>query len=621
MSKKEKKMLIKIIISLFIFIIGMLVKDNRCKLIVFLIAYAIIGYNILLKALRNIKSGQIFDENFLMSLATIGAFTTGEYPEGVVVMWLYQVGELFQSYAVGRSRKSITELMDIRPDYANVEKDGKIEKVSPETVKKDDIIIVKAGEKIPLDGIIIEGNSTLDTSALTGESVPRKVEIGNEALSGCINLSGVLKVKVTKQFEESTASKILDLVENASSRKSKSENFITKFAKYYTPFVVISAVMLAIIPPLLIEGTTFVEWIKRAMTFLVISCPCALVISVPLGFFGGIGAASRTGILVKGSNYLEALSKTGTIVFDKTGTLTKGNFEVTEIKSYDIAEKDLLEMVALAEHYSTHPISVSIKKAYGKEIDINRVKDVKEISGNGVTAVVDGELIYVGNHKLMKNFNIEVQDENIVGTVVYIAINEKYAGYILISDEEKEDAKKAIKDLKEINHIQTTVMLTGDNKNIADEVGKKLGIDKVYSQLLPAQKVEKMEELIKSNKGKKYNIAFVGDGINDAPVLTRADIGIAMGGLGSDAAIEAADIVIMDDKPSKISKAIFISKGTLKIVKQNIVFALSVKAIVLILGACGLSNMWEAVFADVGVSIIAIINSMRALKLNKKLKY
>ena len=556
-----------------------------------------------------------------MSLATIGAFATGEYPEGVVVMWLYQVGELFQSYAVGRSRKSITELMDIRPDYANVEKDGKIEKVSPETVNKDDIIIVKAGEKIPLDGIIIEGNSTLDTSALTGESVPRKVEIGNEALSGCINLSGVLKVKVTKQFEESTASKILDLVENASSRKSKSENFITKFAKYYTPFVVISAVMLAIIPPLLIEGTTFVEWIKRAMTFLVISCPCALVISVPLGFFGGIGAASRTGILVKGSNYLEALSKTGTIVFDKTGTLTKGIFEVTEIKSYDIAEKDLLEMVALAEHYSTHPISVSIKKAYGKEIDINRVKDVKEISGNGVTAVVDGELIYVGNHKLMKNFNIKVQDENIVGTVVYIAINEKYAGYILISDEEKEDAKKAIKDLKEINHIQTTVMLTGDNKNIADEVGKKLGIDKVYSQLLPAQKVEKMEELIKSNKGQKYNIAFVGDGINDAPVLTRADIGIAMGGLGSDAAIEAADIVIMDDKPSKISKAIFISKGTLKIVKQNIVFALSVKAIVLILGACGLSNMWEAVFADVGVSIIAIINSMRALKLNKKLKY
>lgn len=621
MSKKEKKMLIKIIISLFIFIIGLLVPDNKCKLIVFLIAYAIIGYNILLKALKNIKNGQIFDENFLMALATIGAFATGEYPEGVTVMWLYQVGELFQSYAVGHSRKSITELMDIRPDYANIEKNGKIEKVSPETVKKEDIIIVKAGEKIPLDGIIIEGNSTLDTSALTGESVPRKVEIGNEALSGCINLNGVLKIRVTKQFEESTASKILDLVENASSRKSKSENFITKFAKYYTPFVVISAVMLAIIPPLLIEGTTFVEWIKRAMTFLVISCPCALVISVPLGFFGGIGAASREGILVKGSNYLEALSKTGTIVFDKTGTLTKGNFEVTEIKAYDINKEELLEIVAMAEHYSTHPISVSIKKAYGREIEMNRVKDVKEISGNGVTAIVDGNLIYAGNHKLMKNFNIEILDENLVGTVVYVAINEKYAGYILISDEEKADARKAIKDLKEINHIQNTIMLTGDNQNIANEVGKKLGIDKVYSQLLPAQKVEKMEKLIKSNKGKKYNIAFVGDGINDAPVLTRADIGIAMGGLGSDAAIEAADIVIMDDKPSKISKAIFISKGTLKIVKQNIVFALSVKAIVLILGACGLSNMWEAVFADVGVSVIAIINSMRALKLNKKLKY
>lgn len=621
MSKKEKKMLIKIIISLFIFIIGLLVPDNKCKLIVFLIAYAIIGYNILLKALKNIKNGQIFDENFLMALATIGAFATGEYPEGVAVMWLYQVGELFQSYAVGRSRKSITELMDIRPDYANIEKNGKIEKVSPETVKKEDIIIVKAGEKIPLDGIVIEGNSTLDTSALTGESVPRKVEIGNEALSGCINLNGVLKIRVTKQFEESTASKILDLVENASSRKSKSENFITKFAKYYTPFVVISAVMLAIIPPLLIEGTTFVEWLKRAMTFLVISCPCALVISVPLGFFGGIGAASREGILVKGSNYLEALSKTGTIVFDKTGTLTKGNFEVTEIKAYDINKEELLEIVAIAEHYSTHPISVSIKKAYGREIEMNRVKDVKEISGNGVTAIVDGKLIYAGNHKLMKNFNIEILDENLVGTVVYVAINEKYAGYILISDEEKADARKAIKDLKEINHIQNTIMLTGDNQNIANEVGKKLGIDKVYSQLLPAQKVEKMEELIKLNKGKKYNIAFVGDGINDAPVLTRADIGIAMGGLGSDAAIEAADIVIMDDKPSKISKAIFISKGTLKIVKQNIVFALSVKAIVLILGACGLSNMWEAVFADVGVSVIAIINSMRALKLNKKLKY
>lgn len=621
MSKKEKKMLIKIIISLFIFIIGLLVPDNKCKLIVFLIAYAIIGYNILLKALKNIKNGQIFDENFLMALATIGAFATGEYPEGVAVMWLYQVGELFQSYAVGRSRKSITELMDIRPDYANIEKNGKIEKVSPETVKKEDIIIVKAGEKIPLDGIVIEGNSTLDTSALTGESVPRKVEIGNEALSGCINLNGVLKIRVTKQFEESTASKILDLVENASSRKSKSENFITKFAKYYTPFVVISAVMLAIIPPLLIEGTTFVEWLKRAMTFLVISCPCALVISVPLGFFGGIGTASREGILVKGSNYLEALSKTGTIVFDKTGTLTKGNFEVTEIKAYDINKEELLEIVAIAEHYSTHPISVSIKNAYGREIEMNRVKDVKEISGNGVTAIVDGKLIYAGNHKLMKNFNIEILDENLVGTVVYVAINEKYAGYILISDEEKADARKAIKDLKEINHIQNTIMLTGDNQNIANEVGKKLGIDKVYSQLLPAQKVEKMEELIKLNKGKKYNIAFVGDGINDAPVLTRADIGIAMGGLGSDVAIEAADIVIMDDKPSKISKAIFISKGTLKIVKQNIVFALSVKAIVLILGACGLSNMWEAVFADVGVSIIAIINSMRALKLNKKLKY
>lgn len=613
-----QKILIKLIVSFIIFILGLFISNKGYyKLAIFLISYIIIGGDILYKAVRNIKKGHIFDENFLMAIATIGAFATGEYPEGVTVMWLYQIGELFQSHAVGRSRKSITELMDIRPDYANIEKNGKIEKVSPETVNKDDIIIVKVGEKIPLDGIVIDGNSMIDTSALTGESVPKQIQINDEALSGCINLNGVLKIKVTKQFEESTVSKILNLVENASSRKSKSENFITTFAKYYTPIVVISAVLLAIIPPIIIEGATYIEWIKRAMTFLVISCPCALVISVPLGFFGGIGAASKCGVLVKGSNYLEALSRTGTVVFDKTGTLTKGTFEVTEIKPIDIERDYLLQIVAMAEYYSNHPISLSIKKAYGREININRVREAKEIHGNGVTAKVDGKLIYAGNQRLMESLNVKVPNIDVIGTVVYVVIDGKYVGYIVIADEIKEDAKDALKDLKLINKIHTTIMLTGDNEKVANEVGRRLGIDKVYSQLLPEQKVEKVEELIVKDKEEKTRskLVFVGDGINDAPVLTRADIGIAMGALGSDAAIEAADIVIMDDKLSKINKAISISKRTLRIVKQNIVFALSVKVCVLILGALGISNMWEAVFADVGVSVIAILNSMRALKL------
>ena len=613
-----QKILIKLIVSFIIFILGLFISNKGYyKLAIFLISYIIIGGDILYKAVRNIKKGHIFDENFLMAIATIGAFATGEYPEGVAVMWLYQIGELFQSHAVERSRKSITELMDIRPDYANIEKNGKIEKVSPETVNKDDIIIVKVGEKIPLDGIVIDGNSMIDTSALTGESVPKQIQINDEALSGCINLNGVLKIKVTKQFEESTVSKILNLVENASSRKSKSENFITTFAKYYTPIVVISAVLLAIIPPIIIEGATYIEWIKRAMTFLVISCPCALVISVPLGFFGGIGAASKCGVLVKGSNYLEALSRTGTVVFDKTGTLTKGTFEVTEIKPIDIERDYLLQIVAMAEYYSNHPISLSIKKAYGREIDSNRVREAKEIHGNGVTAKVDGKLIYAGNQRLMESLNVKVPNIDVIGTVVYVVIDGKYVGYIVISDEIKEDAKDALKDLKLINKIHTTIMLTGDNEKVANEVGRRLGIDKVYSQLLPEQKVEKVEELIVKDEEEKTRskLVFVGDGINDAPVLTRADIGIAMGTLGSDAAIEAADIVIMDDKPSKINKAISISKRTLRIVKQNIVFALSVKVCVLILGALGISNMWEAVFADVGVSVIAILNSMRALKL------
>lgn len=613
-----QKILIKLIVSFIIFILGLFISNKGdYKLAIFLISYIIIGGDILYKAVRNIKKGHIFDENFLMAIATIGAFATGEYSEGVTVMWLYQIGELFQSHAVGRSRKSITELMDIRPDYANIEKNGKIEKVSPETVNKDDIIIVKVGEKIPLDGIVIDGNSMIDTSALTGESVPKQIQINDEALSGYINLNGVLKIKVTKQFEKSTVSKILNLVENASSRKSKSENFITTFAKYYTPIVVISAVLLAIIPPMIIEGATYIEWIKRAMTFLVISCPCALVISVPLGFFGGIGAASKCGILVKGSNYLEALSRTGTVVFDKTGTLTKGTFEVTEIKPIDIERDYLLQIVAMAEYYSNHPISLSIKKAYGREININRVREAKEIHGNGVTAKVDGKLIYAGNQRLMESLNVKVPNIDVIGTVVYVVIDGKYVGYIVIADEIKEDAKDALKDLKLINKIHTTIMLTGDNEKVANEVGRRLGIDKVYSQLLPEQKVEKVEELIVKDEAEKTRskLVFVGDGINDAPVLTRADIGIAMGALGSDAAIEAADIVIMDDKLSKINKAISISKRTLRIVKQNIVFALSVKVCVLILGALGISNMWEAVFADVGVSVIAILNSMRALKL------
>ena len=607
------KRLWRIIIGAAVLATAVMLSLNNewLQIALFIISYIIVGGDVVKRAVKNIFKGQVFDENFLMSIATIGAFFIGEYPEGVAVMLFYQVGELFQSYAVGKSRKSIASLMDIRPDYANVKKGDELVKVDPDEVQIGDIIIIKAGEKIPLDGKVIEGSSMIDTSALTGESVPREVEVGSDILSGCININGVITAEVTKEFGESTVSKILDLVENASSKKSNSEQFITKFARYYTPVVVIIAVFLAIIPPLIIDGATFSDWIYRALAFLVVSCPCALVISIPLSFFGGIGGASKKGVLVKGSNYLEVLAETEIVVFDKTGTLTKGVFNVQEIHPEGVSKEELLELTAHAESYSNHPISLSLKRAYSKEIDNGRISDVEEISGHGVIATVDGKKVMAGNIKLMKMMDIPYFKGELIGTIVHVAVNNKYIGYIVIADEVKEDSAQAIKELKAAN-IKQTVMLTGDNKSIGSKVAKELGLDKVYAELLPADKVEKLEELF-SQKSKKGKLAFVGDGINDAPVLARADIGIAMGGLGSDAAIEAADVVIMTDEPSKIATTMKISKKTLKIAHQNIVFAIGIKIIVLILSAFGITTMWAAIFADVGVTIIAVLNAFRAL--------
>lgn len=607
------KRLWRIIIGAAVLATAVLLSLNNewLQIALFIISYIIVGGDVVKRAVKNIFKGQVFDENFLLSIATIGAFFIGKYPESVAVMLFYQVGELFQSYAVGKSRKSIASLMDIRPDYANVKKGDELVKVDPDEVQIGDIIVIKAGEKIPLDGKVIEGSSMIDTSALTGESVPREVEVGSDILSGCININGVITAEVTKEFGESTVSKILDLVENASSKKSNSEQFITKFARYYTPVVVIIAVFLAIIPPLVIDGATFSDWIYRALAFLVVSCPCALVISIPLSFFGGIGGASKKGVLVKGSNYLEALAETEIVVFDKTGTLTKGVFNVQEIHPEGVSKEELLELTAHAESYSKHPISLSLKRAYSKEIDNGRISDVEEISGHGVIATVDGKKVMAGNIKLMKMMDIPYFKGELIGTIVHVAVNNKYIGYIVIADEVKEDSAQAIKELKAAN-IKQTVMLTGDNKSIGSKVAKELGLDKVYAELLPADKVEKLEELF-SQKSKKGKLAFVGDGINDAPVLARADIGIAMGGLGSDAAIEAADVVIMTDEPSKIATAMKISKKTLKIAHQNIVFAIGIKIIVLILSAFGITTMWAAIFADVGVTIIAVLNAFRAL--------
>ncbi|MBE6838784.1 MAG: cadmium-translocating P-type ATPase [Ruminococcus sp.] len=615
MTKKQKKILLRIIVAAILFVAALFVPSEytAVRLAAFLVPYFVIGWDILWKAIRNIFHGQIFDENFLMAIATVGAFFLGEYPEGVAVMLFYQTGELFQSCAVGKSRESISALMEIRPDYANVERDGKIETVDPDEVEIGEIIVVKPGERISLDGVIAEGTSMLDTSALTGESMPRDVADGDEVISGSVNISGVLRVRTTKTFGESTVSKILDLVENTSGKKAKAENFITRFARYYTPCVVIGAVLLAVVPSLIFGNPS--EWIGRALTFLVISCPCALVISVPLSFFGGIGGAARCGILVKGGNYLEALSKTGTVVFDKTGTLTKGVFRVTSICPEGMTENELIEIAALAESYSNHPISKSLREAYGKEIDNSRISSTEEITGKGVSAVVDGKTVLAGNGKLMDSAGVEWNTPDATGTVVYVAVDGKYAGCIVISDEVKENSAKAISALKALG-VRKTVMLTGDSKEIGESVAKTLGLDEAYTQLLPADKVERVEQLLSDN-GKESRLVFVGDGINDAPVLSRADIGIAMGGIGSDAAIEASDIVLMDDNPAKIAKAIEISRRTVSIVNQNIIFALSVKGIVLVLGALGFANMWLAVFADVGVSVIAILNAMRALKVKE----
>ena len=613
-----KKRGIKIIISAILFVLALVIpfSNEWINNGLFIISYLVVGFEILRKAVRNIFRGKVFDENFLMAVATIGAFAIGEFPEAVAVMLFYQVGELFQSYAVDKSRKSIASLMDIRPDYANIEKDGKIEKVDPDEVKIGDIIIVKTGEKIPLDGVVVEGTSSLDTMALTGESVPRVVKTEDEVLSGCINKDGLLKIRVTKEFGESTVSKILDLVENASSKKSKSENFITKFAKYYTPTVVIIAVLLAFIPPIILKDfSTFSVWLYRALSFLVVSCPCALVISIPLSFFGGIGGASKMGILIKGSNYLEALANTETVVFDKTGTLTEGIFEVQDIYAEGIEKDELLRIVAHAENYSNHPIAKSVKKAYNKEIDENIIKNPQELSGKGIWAKIDEKDILVGNEKLMVEEKIDFKKCDEVGTILYVAIDKKYVGYVLIADKIKQDSSKTIRELKTMN-IKETIMLTGDKKEVGEYVAKKLNIDNVYTELLPDGKVEKVEELLKQ-KSEKGKLVFIGDGINDAPVLTIADIGVAMGGLGSDAAIEAADIVIMTDETSKISKAINLSKKTMRIVRENIIFAIFVKIAVLVLTAFGASTMWEAVFADVGVSVIAIINALRMLNIKK----
>ena len=620
MTRKQKKMVLRIAVSAVLLAAAVLIPySGTWRFLLFLPAYFVIGWDVLWKAVRNIAHGQVFDENFLMALATVGAFCTGffgegEYPEAVFVMLFYQVGELFQSYAVGKSRKSIASLMDIRPDYANVERDGKLLQVDPEEVAVGDTITVKAGEKIPLDGVVLEGASMVNTSALTGESVPRQVQPGDDVISGCINQNGLLRVRVTKAFGESTVAKILDLVENSSSKKARAENFITKFARYYTPVVVICALALAVLPPLFLGD--WVGWVQKALIFLVVSCPCALVISVPLSFFGGIGGASRQGILVKGGNYLEVLADTEMVVFDKTGTLTKGVFNVTAIHPDQYSESGLLELAALAESYSDHPISRSLKEAYGKEIDSSRVGRVEELSGRGVRAQVDGKTVCAGNDKLMEEIGVSWHPCHRVGTTVHVAVEGQYIGHIVISDQVKPDSKEAIAALK-AQGVKKTVMLTGDAKAVGESVAKDLGLDEVYTQLLPGDKVARVEDLL-SEKSPKGRLAFVGDGINDAPVLSRADIGIAMGALGSDAAIEAADIVLMDDKPSKIAKAMEISKRTLRIVRQNIVFALAVKLLVLILTPFGLSNMWEAVFADVGVTVIAILNASRALQAGKK---
>ena len=626
MNKKQKKMLVRIIISLILVVVfsGLPIDEHQkfgtyLRFGLFMIPYLIIGHDILKKALKGIRNKQVFDENFLMAVATIGAILLGDYTEGTAVMLFYQIGELFQSYAVGKSRRNISELMDIRPDYANVEQDGKLEQVDPDEVEIGTIIVVQPGEKVPIDGVITEGTSTLNTSALTGESLPRNAKVGDEVISGCINMTGLLKIRTTKEFGESTVSKILELVENSSSRKSKSENFISKFAKYYTPAVCYGALALAIIPPivLLIMGKPAMwgDWIYRALTFLVISCPCALVISIPLSFFAGIGGASNQGVLVKGSNYLETLAQTKYVVFDKTGTMTQGVFEVSGIHHNEMADEKLIEYAALAECSSSHPISKSLQKAYGKPIDRNRVTDIEEISGNGVIAKVDGVSIAAGNAKLMKRLGISYQECHHMGTVVHMAVDGKYAGHILISDIVKPHAKEAIAELKKAG-ITKTVMLTGNSKRVADQVAADLGIQEVYSELLPADKVSKVEELL-SKKTEKEKLAFVGDGINDAPVLSRADIGIAMGALGSDAAIEAADIVLMDDDPLKISKAIKIARKCIRIVYENIYFAIGIKVLCLILGALGIANMWVAIFADVGVMIIAVLNAIRSLFVKK----
>ena len=609
-----KKRLYIIIISAVLFLFSMIVKFENPLInnIIYIISYLLVGLKIIKEAIENITKGEVLDENFLMAVATLGAFGIGEFPEAVAVMLFYQIGELFQDYAVDKSKKSISTLMNIRPDYANVRRNSTIEKVNPADVKIGESIIVKPGEKIPLDGIVQEGTSMLDTSALTGESVPREVTLNDEVLSGCINKNGMLTIKVTKEFGESTVSKILNLVENASSKKSQSEKFITKFAKYYTPIVVIIALVLAFIPPLIFKDTMFSEWIYRALSFLVVSCPCALVISIPLSFFGGIGGASKIGILIKGSNYLEMLSKAETIVFDKTGTLTEGSFEVREVKSINMSKEELIKIVAYAESFSNHPVAESVKNAYGKEINKELISKTEEISGHGIVAVVEGKEVFVGNDKLMVQKNITYEKCLKIGTILYVAINNKFEGYILIADKIKDDSKNAINDLKKLN-VKNTIMLTGDRKEVGEAVAKELKLDEVYTELLPDGKVERLEELMKK-KTEKGKVIFVGDGINDAPVLALSDIGIAMGGLGSDAAIEAADIVIMTDEVSKISKAIKISRKTMKIVKQNIIFAITVKILVLILSAVGIATMWEAVFADVGVSILAIINSLRMLQ-------
>ena len=644
MTKKQKAMLSRIIAA-FIIYITLAVSDHMeilpewfglwGKMALYLIPYVLIGWDIVYRAFRNIRNGQVFDENFLMTVATFGAFGVGEYSEAVAVMLFYQVGELFQSYAVNRSRQSITELMDICPEYANIEEDGQLKQVEPDDVQVGDIIVVKAGERIPLDGKVVFGNSMVDTSALTGESVPRKVAEGDDIISGCVNGSGLLRVQVTKEFDDSTVAKILELVENASSKKAHVENFITRFARYYTPLVVMGAVLLAVIPPLFF-GQSWSEGVRRACTFLVISCPCALVISVPMSFFSGIGAASKKGVLIKGSNYLEALSEMDTIVFDKTGTLTKGEFKVTEIHAVtgspvpeasevprtrvwaasqpsDEGKRSLLELAALAESYSDHPISRSIKDAWGDAIDMNRVSNAQEISGHGVQAEIDGHTVLAGNSKLMKEMNVAYQECMSMGTVVYVALDGVYCGYIVIADSIKDEAFEAIKNLKKVG-VRRTVMLTGDKKEVGEAVAARLGLDEVHAELLPGDKVAKVEELLSRQTG-KHRLAFVGDGINDAPVLSRADVGIAMGSMGSDAAIEAADIVLMDDNPARIADVVRISRKTMSIVKQNIAFALGVKAVVLLMGAAGAANMWEAVFADVGVSVIAILNAMRALSL------